>query len=181
MTLRGEGHSPEGMVKHMTQLTGNTISITPVNPALPLHGDVNISHHPFLVDTGAAITLMDSSLLKQNGNAALLPVTRHRLVGVSGMPLHALGSTVIEIIVNGISLQVPVVVVEGVTADGILGLDFLKAHRCRIDIESQTLHLQQPAISILMYPCTRSVPSPTTVEVLIAETVVVPARSEMEV
>ena len=47
-------------------------------------------------------------------------------------------------------------------------------------IESQTLYLQQPAISILMYPCTRSVPSPTTVEVLIAETVVVPARSEME-
>ena len=186
MTLRGEGHSPEGIVKHMTQPTGNTISITLVNPALTLHVDVNVfgCHHPFLVDTGAAITLMDSSLLKQNGTAALQPITRHKLVGVSGMPLHTLGSTIIEIKVKGISLQVPVVVVEGLTADGILGLDFLKAHRCRIDIESQTLHLQQPAISILMYPCTRSVPSPTTVdtvEVLIAETVVVPAKSEMEV
>ena len=64
MTLRGEGHSPEGMVKRMTQPTGNFISITPVNPALTLHVDVNVfgSHHPFLVDTGAAITLMDSSL-----------------------------------------------------------------------------------------------------------------------
>ena len=116
--IRGEGHSPEGMVKHMTQPTGNnTISITPVNPALTLHVDVNVlgSHHPFYVDTGAAVTPMDSSLLKQNGTVALEPVTRHKLVGVSGMPLLTLGSTVIEIKVKGISLQVPVVTVEGLT------------------------------------------------------------------
>ena len=41
-------------------------------------------------------------------------------MGVSGMPLHTVESTVIDIKVKGMSLQVPVVVVEGLTADGIL-------------------------------------------------------------
>ncbi|XP_019856771.1 PREDICTED: retroviral-like aspartic protease 1 [Amphimedon queenslandica] len=129
-------------------------------------------------------TLIDPSVWKQEIRGTLKPVTNHKLVGVTGIPLNTIGSTEITITVPGMSLQVPVVVVEGLTADGIMGLDFLQAHCCQIDIKHKRLHLQQLDVSIPLYPHAKGRSSAIvvdTVEVLVAETVVIPAQSEMEV
>lgn len=125
--------------------------------------------------------MIDSSIWKRGIRGTLQPVTCHKLLGVTGIPLHTIGSTEITI---GTSLQVPVVVVECQTADGIMGLDFLQTHCCQIDIKHQSLLLQQLEVSIPLYPQAKGRSSAAvvdTMEVSIAETVVIPARSEMEV
>ena len=74
--------------------------------------------------------------------------------------------------------QTKVIVADGLTAELILGLDFLEEHNCTIEIGKKTLHFIDRGTSVTLQG---SGEITMTIGVAMGETVQVPAYSEMEV
>ena len=49
------------------------------------------------------------------------------------------------------TFQPRIVVVDTLTIDVILGLDFLESHSCTVDIEKKTLHFTNRGTSVTLY------------------------------
>ena len=137
-----------------------------------------------LVDTGAVATVLSKAMwdrAKEQG-AQLQSITDRRLVGVQGTPLHLHGSTHIQLELPPETFRVSVIVAETPTADVILGRDFLRSHRCTIEMGStiDVLRLQARglAISIAQDQTTWEVPN---LNVILQEPLTIPPHSETEV
>ena len=103
-----KGPRSEGDV--MTQTQG-TLHISPVNPAVTYHILIQIHGYTcsFLVDTGAAVTLMNTSTwahckLSGQSSADLIPWNHQRLLGVDGSPLQVKGSVSVQLNFGGQTL-----------------------------------------------------------------------------
>ena len=88
-----------------------------------------------MLDTGAAVTLVQKELweLSKLQGMELEEWNGKQLVGVEGTPLHVCGIAQVQISLGGRCFQLQIVIVSGLTADVILGLDFLEANGCTID------------------------------------------------
>ena len=89
----------------------------------------------FLVDTGAAVSLVSREVwdrIKPTPAPRMNPVGLW-LVGVDGAPLHVQGSVIVELNILGQTLQQELIVVNALTSEGILGLNFLEANNCVLD------------------------------------------------
>lgn len=149
-------------------------------PAYNVNGFVNNQPAQFVLDTGAAVTLLQRSIwdqMKQN-EAVLEPWTGQRLIGVEGTPLQVCGTIQVELKLGEKIFQTRVVVVDGLTVDVILGLDFLETHSCTVDIGRKTLHFTNRGTSVILHGSQGTV---AAIGVTISETLEVPAYSEMEV
>ena len=98
--------------------------------------------------------------------------------GVEGTPIHVSGITQVQISLVGRYFQPQVVIVSWLTADAILGLDFLEANGYTIELGKKTLHFQDCNLSLSLNTSVQS--SPATVRVAVVSTLQVPAYSEME-
>ena len=83
----------------------------------------------------------------------------------------------------GIDFPAKVVVVDGLTAKAILGLDFIEAHECIVNIKKKLLELPRHDVSLLLERTDASctVGHLSTANVRIQHTQHIPARSEIEV
>ena len=150
-----------------------------------LEGTVNGAQTSFLVDTGAAVSLLrDDAWARSNAERActesLKPWSNPRLVGVDGSPLPVLGCARVEIDLAGEKLPMDVVVVSTLTTEAILGLDFLHKYRANIDLGEKKLSLGDRRCILPLVeanqpkqnanPCVRAL-----------ETIQIPPCSEMEV
>ena len=61
------------------------------------------------------------------------------MVGVEGTPLSVRGKATADVSFGSECFQVPVIVVDQLSADVTLGLDFLADHQCTIDTASRML------------------------------------------
>lgn len=118
----------------------NDIGIFPVNP-VPAHkvnGLIDNYSTQFVLDTGAAVTFLRKDLwdihVVKPEDAKLEEWNGRRLVGVEGTSLDVYGVVNVQIVPK-------VVVVGGLTADVILGMDFLEANNCTIDLGQKILYL----------------------------------------
>ena len=128
--------------KNMTQLT---ISLVTPTGGFQVEGLVNGSAIPFLVDTGAAVTLMRKdawdrvNTRKQETN--LEPWAEQQLVSVDGTPLQVYGQATVDLAINGKVYQAGVVVVSPLTTEAILGLDFMRQYNVSIDLGNAELDI----------------------------------------
>ena len=123
-----------------------------------------------MLDTGAAVTLVLKELreLSKLQGMELEEWNGKQLVGVEGTPLHVCGITQVQISLGGRCFQLQVVIVSGLTVDVILGLDFLEANGCTIDLGKKTLHFQECNLSLSLDTSIQS--SSATVRVAVANT-----------
>ena len=93
----------------------------------------------FLVDTGSNITIVKTAVWTQaDPNCHQLKAYQGRqLVGVEGTPLSVRGEANAEALLGGETFLVSVIVVDQLSSDAILGLDFLKDHQCTINTASR--------------------------------------------
>ena len=149
-------------------------------PAYNVNGFVNNQPAQFVLDTGAAVTLLQRRIWDQmkQSEAVLEPWTGQRLVGVEGTPLQVCGTVQVELKLGEEIFQTRVVVVDGLTVDVILGLDFLETHSCTVDIGRKTLHFTNRGTSVILHGSQGRV---AAIGVTISKTLQVPAYSEMEV
>jgi len=135
----------------------------------------------FLVDTGAAVSLVSSEVwdrIKPSSAPRMNPVGL-RLVGVDGAPLHIRGSVIVELEISAKTFKQEVIIVDALTSEGILGLNFLEANNCVLDLGRGELCSGQTRIPLSAKELQMN--SIRHVEVLIPETLTIAAMSEIEI
>ena len=96
-----------------------------------------------LVDTGATLSVLSVrtwDIINQSCTTNL-EVFKQQIFTASGNPLEITGSATVMIELCGIK-SVTKIIVADIDNDAILGLDFLKANDCQIDITSNTLKIK---------------------------------------
>ena len=163
-----------------------TMPVSHVSPVGGYHLDgavvgVKVS---FLVDTGAAVTLLRKDtwdgVCGVSATPDLSPCLALRLVGVEGTALHTHGSAAIELDLCGRILTV-VVVVSLLTSAGILGLDFLRRQEAFIDLSTERVRLRGCDVTFPLHTKYSSFPVVRRVAVRAARNLEMPARTEREV
>ena len=102
-----------------------------------------------------------------------------RLASVNGSPLSVKGTTTVKLTHNEHTFPTSVIVVDNLSEDAILGLDFLEYHRCSIDIPQRRLALfsdSTPVFIPTVAPPNRSI----TLCAVLNDTVHIPPYSELE-
>ena len=102
-----------------------------------------------------------------------------RLVGVDGSPMRVQGSVMVNLQLLGQSFQQEVIVADALTSEGTLGLNFLEAHECVLDLGHGELRTRTIKIPL----CAHTLPGPsvTQVDVTMQDTITIGALSEIEV
>ena len=139
--------------------------------------------HPlsFLLDTGSAVSLLKSAVWYQSKptGSALSSWGGNKLVGVNGTKLHIEGSADVTITIMNRTFACKMVVVDDLTVDAILGLDFMEANCCTLSIRERLLHIPSCKSSIPVNDhlhCSKPMPVYAT----LADNQLVPAYSEIE-
>ena len=155
-----------------------------VNPhdAYYVKGTVNSYPVHFMLDTGAAVCLLDTSVWQRiKGEAVLLPWVRSRLVGVAGTPLQVRGTTKLQVEFGGQRHSMDVIVADSLRTEAILGLDFLDTHQCVIDVGHHKLNLKGHGCPIPLSQNKSSLPLTKDVRVVLPCDVFIPGSSVLEI
>ena len=106
----------------------------------------------FLVDTGAAVTLMRKDTwdkVTQGQKVDLEPYREQQLVSVDGTPLQVYGHASMDLLLNGNKYEAGIVVVSLLITEAIPGLDFMRKHEVTIDLGKAEIKLgREDAITI---------------------------------
>ena len=73
------------------------------------------------------------------GGKLLTPWDGTPLVGVAGNPLEVWGSVTVEVEIAGETFCTRMLVASALTAEAILGVDFLEYHNCTLEIGKRVL------------------------------------------
>ena len=184
-----EGHYARGCASlplpppssEVDQQDPEPMSLLPVTHSYRLPGTVNGIPTAFVVDTGASITVLDQTLWEQanRGGCSLAPWTGRRLVGVEGTPLHLCGVSSVELKFAGETFHCPVLVAHSLTSNAILGLDFLEANNCILEMAAHKLIFPEQGVAVSL--CDSSpVYDLVQARVTLEETLTIPPFSMLE-
>ena len=147
------GQADEGLdsVTHLENFE-HTILLRAIDPANAYHvtGVVNNVSVRFMIDTGAAVSLIRKDIWEKiapKGGVQLEAWTKH-LVGVEGSPLSVLGATSLNITLAGTVVSGDFLVAKALSAEAIMGLDFLESQGCVINTGQSVIHLKGRAIPL---------------------------------
>ena len=103
------------------------------------------------------------------------------MIGANGTALEIVEKVEeAEIVLGEMTFATDLVIVEGLTSEGILGLDFLERHQCIIDVSKGILTLSDGALQIpLQKKEDEGAQISQIVQVCLVDTVIVPPRSEV--
>ena len=134
-----------------------------------------------LVDTGAGVSLLSGDVLDKVGQRSIIvePVIHQKLVGVDGIPLKVRGASTFPLTIAGLEFQHRLIIADNITADAMLGLDFLDSHNCVLDLGQRKLCVNNKTC-IPLVP--RLSPKDSLLgKVVLQDTTVIPPVSELEV
>ena len=181
-----EGHYARGCAAPLARTPQDQnqtpISLLPVSHSYRINGRINGVQASFVVDTGAAVTLLDKALWDKVNNAGqvLSTWTGPPLVGVEGTRLDTWGTITAEITFSGETFKFPVLVARSLTADAILGMDFLDNNKCTLEMANKVLRFPDRGVSISLRDSSLQ-PHIVQAGVTLEETLSIPPFSEMEV
>ena len=104
------------------------------------------------------------------------PAVYHNLVGVDGHSIRVRGSVVVPITVEGRSFQQQFIIADHITAEGILGVDFMERNRCVVDLAKRQITPE----NCMAIPRACDSTHMMVNDVTIKKTVTIPAESELE-
>ena len=111
----------------------------------PLEGNfvqINLGKHTSraLLDTGASISCISEHVYRQSlKNIEIMPSSLAHIVGVCGEIHRVLGQVTVPFRLDGIALEHTFQLFEKLHQPVILGMDFLRRHKAKIDLEQSTV------------------------------------------
>ena len=153
-------------------------------PTSAFHVDGQVDGTPtaFILDTGAAVTLLRRDLWDRGKRpqSTLEPWNGPQLVGANGTPIRVHGTAMVNLTMAHKTFPTQVVVAESLTAEAIMGLDFLEKNKCVIQADKRMLTFASDGRSVPMIrPSTQTHAARTSVNLL--QSLQIPACSEQEV
>ena len=141
--------------------------------------NVTIENVPvtFLIDTGSNVTILSRSLIERmpaHVSSSVQP-TNTKMLTVTGEVTPFLGKTEHELNIGKQKLRHTLLVAD-IENDGIIGMDFLKAHHCDLVLTRQILKVNGE--EVLCFANSRSA-QPRCCPVAILEPVEIPPECEM--
>ena len=101
----------------------------------------------FLIDTGAAVTLVSIEMFQKFPNKTDLQPSVYTICGADGKHLNVLGQGTMEITLGPLRVMHNVIVAD-IQATAILGIDFLSKHDCKLDISAQKLIIDSERVNL---------------------------------
>ena len=134
----------------------------------------------FLLDTGSPVSLLNGSVWEKikSPGSILHPWTGSALIGVGGQHLQIQGTAEMQVQVSGQSFPIRVLIVDNLSTEAILGLDFMAVNQCSLAVGGRLLHI--PSCKYPM-PVTGNCHNPPVANVVMEETRIIPPYSELEV
>ena len=102
-----------------------------------------------------------------------------RLVGVDVIPIKVRGAASVNVTVEGHTLSHQFIVADHITAEAILGMDFLEKNECILDLCKGRLSMKDLGV-VQLQPYSLKKPC-TPAKVNLVETLIIPATAEVEV
>ena len=169
--------------KGCLQKTQTCIPVSPItsNTTYKVAATIHGSLVSFTLDTGAAVTLICKDVWDsvKSTDHRLEMWNGQNLIGVEGTPLQVHGYTKTTIQLAGEQFHVRVIVVDSLTTEAILGMDFLEANDCSIDIGKKQLLFPKLKLSIPLKDGASS--GVAHIGVTLNTSLHIPAMSEIEV
>ena len=109
----------------------------------------------FLVDTGAAVTLMRKDTwdqVTQGQKVDLEPNREQQLVSVDSMLLPAYRHASMDLLLNGNKYEASIVVVSPLITEAILGLDIMRKRKVTIDLGKAEINIGREDPIIIHQP-----------------------------
>ena len=108
-----------------------------------------LNGHPmkFLIDTGAAVTLVSIENFRNFQNPVELDPFSHTICGADGRNLNTLGHGPMEITLGPMRVTHDIIVAD-IQADAILGVDFLSEYECTVDLSAQKLTVDSTQVNL---------------------------------
>ena len=181
-----KGHLARNCEEQVSKIKNQHHNVFQVNPSggYQLRGAVNGTPTAFLVDTGAAVTLIRDDVWQQTSTASkeLKPWKGCRLLSVDGSPLHIRGQTTAELEFEGKQFKTRVVIAASLSTEAIIGLDFLEHIQATIDLVNEKIILPNDGGHFMLQRgCTNTDDGACSLTVCAMETIQVPPSSEMEI
>ena len=147
-----------------------------------MDGQVDGTTTAFILDTGAAVTLLRRDLRDRGKQpqSTLEPWSGPKLVGANGTPIRVLGTATVNLTMAHKTFPTQVVVAEPLTAEAIMGLDFLEKNKCVIQADKRILTFARDGISVPMIRPSAQ-PHAARISVNLIQSLQIPACSEQEV
>ena len=148
-----------------------------VHSVLQVEGSVGSRCVTFLLDSGAAVSVIDQAILPQDIQHRIDPFSAET-IGANGMPLDVVGHVPLEVTLGEFQQKQDFVVVRNLSVDCLLGADFLFRHGAVVDCTSRRLSLAGTEIPIISHSRMSSDQSkPVTCIVCLPKTIEVPGRT----
>lgn len=130
----------------------------------------------FLVDTGANVSIINTSVYRKMNPLPELQSSKMNMKMADGKCIHAKGIATMNVTLAGISVQHEFWIVDiDEDIEGLLGFDFLKAHKCVLDVGNSQFKLNGHIVKCSTFSCNYM----RCCRVVLEDTSVVPAGSEM--
>ena len=116
---------------------------------------------------------------KDQRHSTLAPWTNSELVGVGGTPLIVNGTAKLQLELGGQQYPVEMVVAD-LRAEGILGLDFLEANQCAINLPHGTIRMKRNDQPIPLHRIRNAIHQTETVSAVLLNGISIIGYIEME-
>ena len=132
----------------------------------------------FLLDTGSPVSLLNGSVWEKikSPDSILYPRTGSALIGVGGQYLQIQGIAEVQVQVASQFFPISVLIVDNLSTEAMLGLDFMEANQCSLAAGERLLHIPSCKYPI---PVTGNCDKPPVANVVTEETRIIPPYSEL--
>jgi len=136
----------------------------------------------FLIDTGAGVSLLNGEMWDKikPKNMKIKATKFHNLVGVDGHPIKVRGSARLPGTIAEVEFQQMFIIADGITTEGILGMDFMEENKCLVDIGDKKISFKDGKWFSLA-PSVSTTSDNSVHHVTLDMSITIPAASELEV